>query len=341
MEKKSYEHYAGIDISKEYFNIALICQKNKENIIESEFENSLNGSMKLKKWLIKNNVEMEQTLFCMEHTGLYNRVLIKFLIGRQCDVWMEMPVRIIRSLGLQRGKNDSIDAKRIATYCLKNEDNVKLWEPPREVVSKMRDLLQTRERLIEALKSLNAPIKELCDMGIKEESKLITTHCQKSIKSLEKDIQCIDETLDQMIDEDTQLKKLNQLITSVPGVGKITSLFLLCFTNEFNLFKNPNQLACYCGVAPFEHSSGTSVRGKTRVSNMANKVLKRLFHLCALSVIHRTTEFKYYYERKVNEGKNKMSVINAVRNKLIHRIVAVVNRQTPYVDMNFSMVNYH
>lgn len=97
------------------------------------------------------------------------------------------------------------------------------------------------------------------------------------------------------------------------------------------------QLACYCGCAPFEHRSGTSVRGKTRISNMANKNLKKLLTLCARSLLRTKTELADYYNRKLAEGKNKMSIINALRNKLIQRICAVIDRQTPYIpDLIYS-----
>jgi transposase len=85
---------------------------------------------------------------------------------------------------------------------------------------------------------------------------------------------------------------------------------------------------CHAGVAPFEYRSGSSVRGKTRVSQHARLRLKSVFHLGAMSVIQMNGELRDYYRRKVGEGKNKMLVLNAVRNKLIHSVCSVVHRQT-------------
>jgi transposase len=133
-----------------------------------------------------------------------------------------------------------------------------------------------------------------------------------------------------IISNDAALHELFTLLTSVPGVGKCTALYFLCFTNEFQLCRTAKQLACYCGVAPFEHTSGTSIRGKTRVSSMANKILKCHLHLGALSAIQHNAELRQYYLRKVAEGKHKMAILNAIRNKIIHRIIAVVHRRTPY-----------
>ncbi|WP_299897690.1 IS110 family transposase, partial [uncultured Aquimarina sp.] len=111
---------------------------------------------------------------------------------------------------------------------------------------------------------------------------------------------------------------------------KITALYLAIFTNMFTRYQNAKQLACYCGVVPFEHTSGTSIRKRSKVHHMANKTLKKQLHLCALSAIQYDLELKNYYNRKVEEGKSKMLVINNVRNKLVHRVCAVIKRQQPY-----------
>ncbi len=118
----------------------------------------------------------------------------------------------------------------------------------------------------------------------------------------------------------------------MPGIGHLTAVYLLCCTNNFAGKISGKQLASYAGVVPFEHSSGTSIKGRPRVHKMANKELKKMIHLCALSVLKYSPEFKHYFERKKAEGKNGMSVLNAIRNKLLLRVVAVVNKQQPYVE---------
>lgn len=133
-----------------------------------------------------------------------------------------------------------------------------------------------------------------------------------------------------LIENDQHLKELFTLMTSIPGVGSATATEVILATNEFKAITDPKKLACHAGVAPFEHRSGTSVRGKTRVSQHARKRLKSLFHLAAISSIRTKGELRDYYQRKVNEGKNKMLVLNAVRNKIIHRIYAVVRRGEKY-----------
>jgi len=330
-----FKNFVGIDVSKSKFDLALIRDFDKEHVIQGVFDNNQKGIKSMNKFLEKEQqIKLEDTIFCMEFTGVYCRPLTRFMVDHDCHVWIEMPVNIIRSLGLQRGKNDRIDAHRIALYAYKNRDDVKLWKPQRDVILKLRDLLALRERLIAAQKSLEMPINELISMGDKKGAEIVRRGCQKSLSSLENEIGQIDKNLDDIIKDDPQLKELYKLATSVPGVGKFTALFMICFTNEFAMYINPKQLACYCGVAPFEHSSGSSIRGRTRVSQMANKVLKRMLHMGAMSIISRDPELRDYYQRKVAQGKNKMLVINAVRNKIIHRLCAVIKRGYEYKPEN-------
>ena len=126
------------------------------------------------------------------------------------------------------------------------------------------------------------------------------------------------------------MQKKFEIAKSVHGVGKQTALFVLVYTNGFTLFDEWRKFACYCGLAPFEHTSCISIRGKTRVSHLANKKLKSLLTMCALNTIKKENEFKIYYDRRIAEGKSAMSTINILRNKIVSRIFAAVKRGTPY-----------
>jgi len=326
----SFTNFIGIDISKNTFDLALIKENSPEKTVTAKFSNTHKGIVALEQFIRKQDLVKEQILFCIEHTGLYCRVLSNYLVENQYAVWLEMPVQILRSLGIQRGKNDQLDAKRIATYAFTFRDKARLWQPPREEVQKIHDLLALRDRLIESRKSILTPIQELEATGLSEVADTLRKHCKKSIESLDKEIKQIEKELDEIIDKDTNLKNKYKLARSVPGIGKITAMTLLYYTNEFTLFRSAKQLACYCGVAPFARESGTSVRGKTRVSNFANKALKKLLHLASMAAISSDKELKAFYLRKVTEGKNKMLVLNAIRNKILQRLVAVIKRNTPF-----------
>jgi transposase len=330
-----FANFVGIDVSKSKFDLALIKDQDKDHVFQGVFDNTPKGIKSMVKFLEKDHkINLDETIFCMEFTGIYCRPLTSYFVKRNCKVWIEMPVNIIRSLGLQRGKNDRVDAHRIALYAYKNREDVKLWKPQRELILKIRDLLALRERLINARKSLETPINELIAVGATESADIIAKSCRKSLSSIENEIGQIDKNLDDLIGDDPQLKEMFRLAKSVPGVGKFTALFVICFTDEFSMYNNPKQLACYCGVAPFEHSSGSSIRGKTRVSHMANKVLKHMLHMGAMSAIQRDPELREYYKRKTEQGKNRMLVINAVRNKIIHRLCAVIKRGSEFQSQN-------
>ena len=158
---------------------------------------------------------------------------------------------------------------------------------------------------------------------------------KKPIEALEKQIIEVEKKIKGLIKEDDALKHLFDLVTSVDGVGEVVFCEMVIATNEFKLFSCPRKFACYSGVAPFEHSSGTSIRGGTRVSHLANKQMKKLLHMAALSVVSGKGEMADYYHRKVEQGKNKMLVINAVRNKIIHRVFACIRDDRKY-EKNYT-----
>ncbi len=162
-------------------------------------------------------------------------------------------------------------------------------------------------------------------------SGLIIKETQSLVKTIDSKIKKVNESMLKLVKSDDQLNQQYKLISTVPGVGDITALYLLIYTGGFSKFSSFKQFACYCGIAPFDFQSGTSIRAKTRVSHLANKKLKSVLTLCTLGLIRAEGEFKTYYLRKKAEGKNSMSVINVLRNKIISRVFAVIKRGTEYV----------
>jgi transposase len=272
----------------------------------------------------------------MEPTGVYCYPLLQYLVKNNIAVWVENAVQIKRSLGLARGKTDRTDARRIAEYAARHQNRIRLWIPVRSVIEQLRHLSSLRERLVETRKRLLTPVEECRRMGNEAMAKVLSKAMNKSIHAIEKDIEGIEKKMKQTIDDDQGLKKIYQLVTSVVGIGFVTAVNLIIHTNEFTRLTDVRKLACYCGVAPFEYRSGTSVRGKTRVHPMANKKLKTNLHMASLSSIKLDESLRTYFERKVAEGKNKMSVLNAVKNKLLARVIAVVKRGEPYQKNNYE-----
>jgi len=329
----NYQFVIGMDISKHSFDVAIFSTDNSENISHSSFTNDSNGFNELLAFINEAmpGFDIAKSLFCMEATGLYCNALLEFFQKQLANVWVENPVQIKRSLGIKRGKTDKVDSISIAKYAFKNAELVRLWKPSNVVLEKIKHLATLRERMVVTQKRLLVPIEELRQAGQEKMADLLYKSIKKSINAIEKDLKNIEVKIMECLKEDNSLHHLFSLVTSVVGIGFVTAINLIIHTQGFNAMCDSRKLACYCGVAPFPYQSGISIKGKTRVSNMANKKLKTNLHLAALTAIKYDPELKAYYERKVLEGKPKMSVINAVRFKLLARVVAVVNKNEEYV----------
>ena len=234
-------------------------------------------------------------------------------------------LQIKRSMGVMRGKTDKADSKTIALYAYRFSDQLKQYVLPSKTLLRLRALFIQRERLVNVHRQLQLAIKSL-----KGYEKEVVRDLQKQNEGLLKDlslkIKSIDQLLKECIEEDTELEQKAKLIQSVPGIGLQTAAYLLVISRGMKSFDTPRQFACYSGCAPFANSSGVSLRGKPKVHFIANRKMKSLLHMAAINVINFNPELKQYYKRKVEEGKNPMSVLNAVRFKLICRIFSVVKR---------------
>jgi len=298
-----------------------------------EFDNNPAGFRKMEKWVLTTtSCQKQQLIFAFEHTGLYSFPLSMFLTENQYLYIVIPGLELKRSMGITRGKDDKIDAKRIALYTYEKRENLKPYEMPRDEIIQIKRLLSLREKLVKHRASYKGTLGEYKHFLKKKDNKLLFDVHEKMIQELTKQIEKIESKLDDIVKHDRQLKQMYELITSIKGVGPQTALFMIAFTNEFTNFETWRKFASYCGIAPFPNRSGISIRGRTKVSNLANKKIKSLLDLCAKTSIQYNHEMKLYYEKRIAEGKSKMSTINIIRNKLLSRIFAVVQRGTPYVN---------
>lgn len=326
--------FIGIDVSKATLDWAVT--DGKSIVLQTQSVNSeagIRGVIKVIKSL--PNFTIAEAVCCMEHTGIYNAHLLCYLQKRHFPLWLESSLQIKKAGGLQRGKTDAIDAVRIAEYSYRFRDKIRLWQPPRIILQKLAALSALRQRLLMVRQQLQQPINEQQHFIDSKLQKQLFKTCQASLKAINIDLKDAEKQMSDLIQKDDYLKQVFELVTSVPGVGKVIAIELLVATEEFKAINEPKKLACHAGVAPFEYRSGSSVRGKTRVNVHARKRLKSLLHLGAMAAIGSKGELQDYYQRKVLQGKNKMLVLNAVRNKLIHRICSVVHRQQKY-DKNYT-----
>lgn len=324
-------YFLGIDISKKKFDSALTLDG--RHFHEGQIENRTKAILAYFRDLKKQLSSFDNLVVCLEHTGVYGLPLLDVLVKNNIKICVEPAIQIKKSLGITRGKNDRVDAMRIAQYAFKNKEDLKFWRPQRDRIQKLKALLVTRERLVKSRVQLEVPIAECNEFIAPSIRKDMIKYCRQAISAIRKDITQIQKAIDELVKADSQICLQRDIATSVPGIGNITALNMIVSTNEFTTISNSKKFACYSGIAPFEHSSGSSIRGKTRVSKMANMTLKRLIHLAAMSAIRCNEELQTFYFRKVKAGKNKMSVLNAVRNKLISRVFACIKNQRKYQNI--------
>ena len=328
-----FKNIIGIDTGKNSIDFSFL--ENGEKKLVSQVENSVK---KLELFYNGLKIDVKETLFCMEHTGIYNYHLLSVLQRHGANIWLENPIQIKRSMGMTRGKNDKIDAIRISKYAYLHQEKAKLWQPTRLVIQNLKLLMGQRSRLNKAKKLIEIPVVESKEFIGKEQYKLLKQNCKSTLTGIKKDLELVTAQIKEIIDSDETLKELFKYVASVPNVGLITATAIIVSTNEFQKIDTAKKFACHAGVAPFEYTSGSSVRGKTRISHLADKELKTVLHLATMSAISRPGELRDYFVRKVKEGKNKMLVINAIRNKLIHRVFACVRDQRKYFkkDLTFA-----
>jgi transposase len=329
-----FDFFIGIDVSKNELDFAV--RNTKGFLFHREVGNQPEAIYTFIKDLCKlPGFDLCRAVFCMEHTGIYNNHSLGCLYKRKAHICLEAATQIKNSLGNIRGKNDKIDAKRIAQYAYDQRQKLSLWSPKRYAIQELSSLSATRSRLISVKKQLKTPLKEHGLFSPKKIARQNTGICSHALKAIDTDLNRVDKAIEQIIKADSELNRLFHLITSISGIGKVTATQMIITTNEFKDISNPKKFACYSGVVPFTDDSG-KVKKKARISHMANKKVKTLLHMSALVAIQYNADLKRYYERMVGqEKKNKMSVINAVRNKLVLRIFACVNQNRPY-EINYQ-----
>ncbi len=316
--------FIGIDVSKKTLDICILEQKTK-------LFNIKNTEESIRKFFDKTLKDKSfEYHICIENTGKYSWLLESVLSTMECKFYVVNPLHLKRSLGLVRGKNDKIDAVRIANFIKKNYEETALFIPQREEIRAIQILLSERRFKVEQCKQLEVKNKELELLQNSALENLLAADNEKLISELNEQIKRIEKEIQRIIKNDDTMKKLDEQMQSVPGVGKILSWNFLAKTNEFKNITTPRKFACYTGIAPFKNTSGTSVFGRSRVSLFADKSLKKLLHLGAMSAIRLENDLSIYYRRKVEEGKNKMSVLNAIRNKIVHIIFALIKNQNFY-----------
>jgi transposase len=313
----------GADLSKE--TIDLHCHGLNTFI---HISNNASGFSEFKRWLKSHKIDLSSTMIVMEHTGLYSYHFERYLQQKRLVYCKVSALAIKKSLGLIRGKNDKVDAQRIARYGFEKKDLLQPTKPLNEELQRLKMLQSTRDFYVKHRASFICAMKEHAQV-VKKGDLLIRLKKQ-SIEEFTTKIEKLDQEIKNLLEQEPALKTSADLLKSVVGVGPVIATTAIIKTGNFTLFDDARKFSCYCGTAPFEHSSGKSIRGKTRISHLADKNMKTLLDQAAKSAIQHDPELKRYYLRRIETGKGKRSTINIVRNKIIYRMFAVIKRGTPY-----------
>jgi transposase len=317
----------GVDVSKATLDV---CFKPMGTLLR--VENNLSGFKHLHKTVCDHCSPGVKVLVVLEHTGRYSDRLEMFMRSTGIEFCKVPALQIKRSLGVLRGKSDVIDAQRIAEYgWLRRE--VLVPDPLIEKeIQELKQLLSLRSKFVRDRSGYSCRLKELKatkTTSLTVELKMIN----QTIRFLTSKIKEVEDRIKKLVTSNPELSKTCDLLTSIKGVGWIVACYMITCTANFKKFKNARKFNCYAGLAPFKHESGSSIKGRSRVSHLANKEAKTILNLAATCAVRWDQEMKNYYERRVSEGKRKMSCINIIRSKIVARMFAIVKRQSPYIQI--------
>jgi transposase len=318
----------GIDVSKNTLDAVLHIKQ-----IHQQFDNSAKGFRLMLRWVLKNHGASHNLLFCFEHTGWYCMELSWFLEANSIGFHCASPLHLKRSLGFRRGKTDKTDAFDIARFAWINRDNLTLSKAPSRILIDLQRMMALRDQLIKhttALKNQKHAMKTIVHKVTVDNSIHIIQQCLQYTK---KQIACIEKQMINLVLSIPEYEVNYNLLLGIKGFGFVVAMQIIIHTHNFSRFDNWRQFSAYCGLVPYPYQSGTSIYRRPKTHSICDKQLKSLLSMSAISALQHDPELKLYYKRRLNEGKEKMLVINIIRNKLVARAFAVVKRQTPFIEM--------
>ena len=310
----------GIDIAKLKFDVCLMNTQGK--LKHKVFPNTASGFAQLAAWLSKQQVERPHA--CMEATGAYGEALAYDLhaAGHKVSVINPAAVRAFAGSRLSRTKTDKVDAELIARFCLAQQPLA--WTPPAPEVRELQALVRRLEALIE--------------MRVAEENRLeagsvvaaVRSSVEAHVAYLDAETKRTEELIRHHIDSHPTLKQQSALLDSIPGVGETTAALLLAEIVDVTQYRSARQVAAYAGLVPRERRSGSSVRGRTRLSKIGNARLRKALYFPAITALRCSPFFKAWAEGLRQRGKCKMSVIGAAMRKLVHLAYGVLKTGKPF-----------
>jgi len=328
----SFQSFVGVDIASTTFMACIGTAPWKLTVKPVHFDNQEEGFVSFLGWLREHNLSAEQTVVCMEATGVYSEGLAYFLSASGYPVAVEPPLNIQRKFPANASKTDALDCQYIAEYACRYVDKLSFWQPRAEILEQVKVLLTTRAHFsVQLTGHKNA----LHAVNRKKVSSMLAKQAhQTMIEQIAKQIKAIDQEIRRLIDSDPTFKQTLLLLLSVPGIGLQLAAHLLIHMQET---LNPRVLAAFIGICPICHESGSSVFSTPTSRHYGPSVLRKLLYLAACSVRTHKQPFRLYFFRKVAEGKHKKLILNNIQNKILKIACAVVRSNQPYIPSYVSV----
>jgi transposase len=295
---------------------------------QKTFANTQKGFEDLLVWIKKNTVNEVSVRFVMEATGVYHEGLAYFLDDQSEEVTIVLPNKISNYMRTLETKTitDKTASEAIARFGL--ERKLELWKRPKDIYKKLRQLSRERDQLVTERTMVKNQLH--AEQAEAEPNKSSITRVKARIKMLNKQEQEIKAELSALVSSNDEIKKIIVVLCSLTGVGVLTATSVLGETNGFELIRNRRQLASYAGFDVKEKQSGTSVKGKPKISKKGNKYLRKAMHLPALSAIRHDERFKAVFTRIVSRHGIKMKAAVAVQRKLLEMMFTLYKTNTKY-----------
>lgn len=327
-EIKHFVESVGIDVSKLTLDVFLYNKKQHR-----QFGNTPAGFILMQKWIRSEVGDVNEIIYCFEHTGWYC-ILLSHFLHDQCIFYCCInPLEIKRSMGFRRGKSDKTDALEIARFAwLRKEELLPSVPMPMKLIELQR-LMSLREQLVKQSTALKNLEKGMLATIIKSAGDSAIKVIKQSLKQIEIQVKKVEKHMDALIKTEVEIQRNYKLSRSVKGVGRILAIQMLLHTHNYSRFDSWRAFSAYCGLVPYPYQSGTSIHGRNKTHAISDVKMKSLLSMSAISAIQHDAELKSYYHKRVEEGKHKMVALNIIRNKIVSRIFATVKRGTPYVEL--------
>jgi len=335
---KKPENYVGIDVSSQTFTSAIgrIGAKWQIVVKPEQFDNSLEGCTAYLHWLQEHGARANNSIICMEATGVYNEMLAHFLLVNNYQVSIEPPLRVKRAFHPEGHKSDPVDSTQISEYAYRFWDELRIWKPRKAILEQIKTLLTAREQFVKEQAAHKNALQALKRKVIR--TPLAEALHETAIAQLNENARKIEAEIEKLIDQDPDFRDTVRLLSSITGVGVLLASYMLVIIKSAPQPLSAKVLAAFIGICPYEHTSGSSVHGASTSRHYGPPAVRQLLYLAACSARTHDEKYKQYFYRKVAEGKPKQLVINNIANNMLKVMVAVLRSKTPYIR-NYQSVN--